>query len=132
MLTDVGYYSSYAGKAEEGLVAAQKGMRLNPHYPDYYLVQLGQICFDGRQYEDAVAAFERSRSVQTTLSSLYLAASHAALGDAAKAKDAVRRALELDPRATLKKWTHVKMAPYGDPEYLQHYRENLRKAGMPD
>ena len=40
--------------------------------------------------------------------------------------------IELDPGATLEKWTDPKLAPYGDAAYLEHFRQNLRKAGLPD
>jgi TolB-like protein/Tfp pilus assembly protein PilF len=132
VLTDVGMCLSYAGRAEEGLESAHKAMRINRHYPEWFLMQLGQIYYDARQYEDAVATFEGLRSLETTVTCLYLAASHAALGQSNKAKEAIARVLEFDPLATLGKWANVKLAPYADPNDLEHFRENLRKAGLPD
>ncbi len=132
VLTDVGMCLSYAGRAEEGLESAHKAMRINRHYPEWFLMQLGQIYYDARQYEDAVATFEGLRSLETTVTCLYLAASHAALGQSNKAKEAIARVLEFDPLATLGKWANVKLAPYSDPKDLEHFRENLRKAGLPD
>ena len=70
--------------------------------------------------------------METTLTHLYLAASYAALDQSGKAEEAIARVLELDPLATLEKWTSVKLAPYADPNDLAHYRENLCKAGLPD
>ncbi len=70
--------------------------------------------------------------VETTLARLYLAASHAASGDADKAREVVKRVLELDPEATVQKWTSSKMAPYRVANDLEHFRNNLRKAGLPD
>ena len=92
---------------------------------------LGQIYFNARWYEDAVAAFESSHSVETPGSCLNMAASLAALGRASEAKAAIRCVLELDPQATLQKWTDIKMAPYKDPKDLEHFRGHLRKAGLP-
>jgi len=132
VLTDLGLCLSYAGRAKEGLLSAYKAMRINAHCPEWFLMQLGQIYFDARQYEDAVAAFERLRTLETTLTRLYLAASHAALGQSSKAEEAIARVLELDPQATLEKWASVKLAPYADPSDLAHFRENLHKAGLPD
>jgi adenylate cyclase len=131
VLTDAGFYLSYAGKAEEGLEMARKAMRLNPHYPEYYTGQIVQIYFDGRQYEDAIVAYESLRRFETTLVCLYLAASHAALGHTGEARKAVERVLKLDREATIQKWTDLKMAPYKEPKDLEHFRENLRKAGLP-
>ncbi len=132
ILTDVGLFLSYAGTTEEALEFAHKGMRLNPHYPEWYLMQLGQIFFDARQYEESVATFESLRSVETIFSCLYRAASHAALRHTDEAQKAIGRVLELDPQATLQKWTSAKMAPYKDPKDLEHFRENLRNARLPN
>jgi TolB-like protein/DNA-binding SARP family transcriptional activator len=38
VLTDVGYFLCYAGRAEEGLVFAKKAMELNPYHPEWYLI----------------------------------------------------------------------------------------------
>ncbi len=132
VLTDIGLCLSYAGRAEEGLESAHKAMRINAHSPEWFLMQLGQIYFDARQYEQAVTTLENLRSLETTLTRLYLAASHAALDQSSKAEEAIERVLELDPLATLEKWANVKLAPYADQKDLEHFRENLRKAGLPD
>ena len=59
-------------------------------------------------------------------------ASHAALSQSDEAKEAIRRVLALDPTAILEKWTSVRFAPHKNPKDLAHFRENLRKAGLPD
>jgi adenylate cyclase len=132
VLTDLGLCLSYASRAKEGLKSAQKAIHINAHCPEWFLMQLGQIFFDARQYDDAVATFESLRTLETTLTRLYLAASYAALDQSGKAEEAIARVLELDPLATLEKWTSVKLAPYADPNDLAHYRKNLCKAGLPD
>ena len=66
------------------------------------------------------------------ISGLALAGSYAALDQYSKAKETITRALELDPPATLERWTNVKLAPYSKPKDLGHFRENLRKAGLPE
>jgi adenylate cyclase len=130
VLADVGYFYSYAGQAEEGLEFAYQAMRLNPHYPEYYLLQLGQILFDARKYKEAIEKIERSRDVETVLSCLYLAASQAAIGNMDEAKGAIRRTLKQDPEATIEKWTQPRVCPYGNAEDVEHLRLNLRKAGL--
>ena len=109
----------------------RKAMRLNPHHPEYWEMQFGPILFDARQYEEAVTTLESLRLLDTTNIHLYLAASHAALGHASQARKAVARVIEADPHATLQKVTSAEMAPYKDQKDLEHFRENLRKAGMP-
>jgi adenylate cyclase len=132
VLNDFGQCLSYAGRAVEGVQVVRKAMRLNPHHPEYWEMQFGPILFDARQYEEAVATLESLRSRDTILVRLYLAASHAALGHDEQASDAVARISVLDPSATLAQCTAPSMAPYKNPADLEHFRENLRKAGLPE
>jgi TolB-like protein/DNA-binding SARP family transcriptional activator/Tfp pilus assembly protein PilF len=115
VLADAGFYFTYAGKAEEGAELIYQAMRINPHYPEYYLVQLGQVLFDAHNYDEAIATFARLRNVETPISCLYLAASQAALGNIDKAKEAIDRVLKHDPDATTEKWTQPRMTPYINP-----------------
>ena len=131
VLNDVALYSSYAGKAEQGVALAEQSIRLNPHHPDYYLIQFGQVLFDAGRYEEAISTISRSREADTMLSWLYLAASHAAMGNPEGAQEAISRALSHDPAATVEKWTRPYAAPYRNPEDLDVFRRNLLKAGLP-
>jgi TolB-like protein/Tfp pilus assembly protein PilF len=132
VLSDLGFCLAYAGRAEDGLEAAHKAMRLNPHHPEWYVAQSVLIYHDARRYEAGLAAFARLRSFDTTLLRLYHAACTAALGRDSEAEAAIERVLQLDPEASLEKWTSPKMAPYKEREDLEHFRQNLRKAGLPD
>jgi adenylate cyclase len=131
-IVDFALCLSYAGRSAQGLAMALKAMRLNPHHPEFYRLQLGQICFNDRRYAKAVDALEGLRSMDTVLGHLYLAASYAALGQGDKARAAVERILDLDPRATIERWACPAMAPYKDPQDSAHFRDNLRKAGLPE
>lgn len=130
--TEYGLCLSYAGRAEEGIEYALKAMRLNPYHYQWYTSQLGQIYFDARQYDKAIATFASLRSLDSAIMRIYQAASFAAAGNRQQARKSVQRALELDRGATLQKWTDPKLAPYGDAAYLEHFRQNLRKAGLPE
>jgi adenylate cyclase len=132
ILTDFGFCLSYAGRSAEAIDAAEKGMRLNPHYPEWYMVQLGQLYFDARRYEEGISALESLRTIETIYHLLYLAASHAAMGHTEEAQEAVNRVLELDPQATIKSRTTPERAPYKDADSLQHFRANLLRAGLPE
>ncbi len=132
VLNDFGQCLSFAGRAKEGVEMVRKAMRFNPHYPEYWVMQFGPILFNSRQYEEAVTTLESLRLLDTTSIHLYLAASHAALGHASQAQKAVARVIEADPHATLQKVTSPEMAPYKDQKDLEHFRENLRKAEMPE
>jgi adenylate cyclase len=121
-----------AGHKKEAIEMAQSAMRLNPHCPEWYLAQMGELCFEAHRYAEAVAAFESLTSMDTVHIRLIEAASHAALGQADQARRAVGRVLQLDPQATVRICTSAERAPYGDPEDREHFRENLRKAGLPE
>ncbi len=123
---------SYAGRAEDGIEQALKAMRLNPYHYEWYTAQLGQIYFDARKYDRAIATFAGLRSLDSAIMRVYQAASFAAAGNIQQAQKSVKRILELDPGATLEKWTNPKLAPYGDAAYLEHFCKNLRKAGLPE
>lgn len=132
VLMDFGSCLSYAGRASEGLEIAQKAMRLNPHYPEWYIVGLGQIYHDARRYDEAIAALESIRTIDTAYRRQYLAASHAALGCMGEAQKAIERVLQMDPQATVTRQSSPEMAPYKNSSDLEHFRENLRRAGLPE
>jgi TolB-like protein len=132
VMTDYALCLSYAGRAEEGIEHARKAMRLNPYHYEWYTSQLGQIYFDAHQYDHAITTFASLRSLDSAIMRAYQAASFAAAGNQQQARKSVQRMLELDPGATLRKWTDPKLAPYGDAAYVEHFRKNLRMAGLPE
>lgn len=132
ILTDMGLFCSYGGRAEEGLGFALKAMHINPHYPEYYAAQLGIIYFDARRYEDAVRTFESVRTLDASVWRLYLVASHVALGHDDIAQSAVTRLLADDPAATVARYTSPALAPYRDDSDREHLAQHLRSAGLPE
>ena len=132
VVTDYGWCLSFAGRAEEGLAMAQRAMKLNPHHPDWYIFQFAQLQFNAKKYRDAVNTTKRLREVDTAGAQLYLAASYAALGEVKNAGMAVTRALELDPQASVERYTSREMAQYQVAADLDHFRDCLRKAGLPE
>lgn len=131
VLADFGWSLSYAGEADEGLELMRKAMRQNPHYPEWYLTELGMIQFNARQYAEAAVSFERARGVDNVPTRLYHVASLAALGQTDKAKNAVDAVLVIDPAATVAKYTDPAMAPYQQARDAEHFRHWLREAGLP-
>jgi TolB-like protein/Tfp pilus assembly protein PilF len=130
VMTDYALCLSYAGRADEGIEHARKAMRLNPYHYEWYTSQLGKIYFDARQYDKAIATFASLRSLDSAFIRIYQATSFAAAGNQQQAQKSVKRALAFDAGATLEKWTDPKLAPYGDAAYLEHFRKNLRMAGL--
>jgi adenylate cyclase len=104
-------------------------MRLNPFYPDWYLWNAAIVYYPARKYEAVIDAVERILEPATD-ALVFLAASYAQLGRSAQAKATVQRVLTLDPQATVAKW--AAQQPYKDPDDLEHYKDGLRKAGLPE
>lgn len=130
ILTDMGSFCSYAGKPDEGLVYALKGMKINPHYPEYYADQLAQIYFDARQYENAIRTFEGIRILRTPSMLVYSAASHAALGQNEAAHALSAKLLASEPQSTATFWAN--QIPYSKDRDREHMAVNLRLAGLPE
>ena len=131
VLNDFGQCLSFAGRATEGVEVVHRAMRLNPHYPDYWIMQLGPIYFDARRYEDAISTLEKLHSKEIGIQ-LYLAASHAALGHKDQARATMASVIRLDPLATLERLAPTFLAPYKNASDRDHLRENLVKAGLPE
>jgi adenylate cyclase len=129
VLNDFGQCLSFAGRATEGVEVVHRAMRLNPHYPDYWIMQLGPIYFDARRYEDAISTLERLHSKEIGIQ-LYLAASHAALGQTDQARSTMASVIRLDPLATLERLAPTFLAPYKKASDRDHFREHLVKAGL--
>ncbi len=121
-------YLAYAGRVDEAIALMTDAMRLDPFHPDWFLWDAGIIHYTARQYGAAIDAIERGREPDAdTL--LFLAASYAQLGRLPEAQATVKRVLALDPNATVAKW--AAQQPYKNPADLEHYKDGLRKAGLP-
>jgi adenylate cyclase len=122
------YVLVFAGQVDEAIELETDAMRLDPFHPDWFLWNAGIIYYTARQYDAAIDAIERGREPDAdTL--LYLAASYAQLGRLPEAQATVKRVLALDPNATVAKWGAQQ--PYKNPADLEHYKDGLRKAGLP-
>ena len=77
----------------------ETAMRLNPHYPGWYLQFLGRAHFTQRRYEAAESAFEGVVTVNPGWPTawLSLAAAHAGLGKTDEAREEVAKARGITP-----------------------------------
>src|SRR5262249_27656876 len=117
IMTDYAWTLNYMARTQEAIEWALKAMRLNPNYPEWYVMQLGPIYYDARRYEDAIATIESLRNFETIWTDLYLAASHAQLGHNAEARQALQGVLKFDPEAAIERWVTPENVPYLDPSY---------------
>src|SRR5713226_165453 len=74
----LGVILAFAGRPEEGIGWIERGMRLNPHYPPWYLFELGQAYRLTGRYAEAVATLKEviSRSPNLTVAHNTLADSY--------------------------------------------------------
>jgi TolB-like protein/class 3 adenylate cyclase/Flp pilus assembly protein TadD len=131
---------SLAGRAEEALGWVTRAMRLNPHYPSYYLYQLGLAQFSMERFDKAAMSLEQATAFNPDDRWSYrlLLATYGLLGrneDATKALKAIkerdRRGLmnNLDP-LTIR--TSAFWLPFKEPVDAQRLAQGLHSAGIPD
>ena len=130
IFADMGIMCAYAGAAEDGLTYALRAIIINPHPPEYYADQLGEIYFSARQYENAIRTLEGIRSLGTPMTLLCLAASHAALGHQEVAHNFIKELMAREEQSTISFWT--KLLCYRDEKDVEHFASNLRVAGLPE
>jgi tetratricopeptide (TPR) repeat protein len=121
-------YLAYAGRVDEAIELTTEAMRLNPFHPDWFLWNAGIVYYTAHRYDAAIDAVERTREPMTD-ALLFLAASYAQLGRVTEAHATVKRALAFDPNVTVAKF--AAQQPYKNPADLEHYKDGLRKAGLP-
>jgi len=133
------YALIYAGRPKEALDFVEKAMRLDPHYPAYYLFVLGLAHFSMEQFKEAANSFERAlrRNPENYMPLIHLAAAYGQLGRKQEAKAAieefnkvVRSTLTVEEFGTVG-GPHM-MAKYKNPVDKDRFLDGLRKAGVPE
>jgi tetratricopeptide (TPR) repeat protein len=128
------YALIYTGKPQEALNFVQKAIRLDPHYPAYYLFILGLAHFVMEQFEEAVTLFDRALKLnpENYVPLLPLAAAQAQLDQKEEAAATIAKLHAVLPILTL---SFVKQSPissYKNPADKDRLLMGLRKAGMPE
>ncbi len=127
LMADAADAMSHMGEAELAVGLLERAMRMNPHYPDLYLWQLGGALFQQRRYGEAVRAILR---MQAPLEGRrILAAAYAALGRQAEAEAEAATILAAYPGFTVAGWATT--VPDRDPADTRHVADALRRAGLP-
>jgi TolB-like protein/class 3 adenylate cyclase len=126
----LGYILNMAGRPEDAVKAVKTAMRLNPHYPPYYLLELGKAYRFLGQPEEAIAAQKGAlaRNPNFLPARLQLAGVYSELGREEEAHAEVAEILRLSPNFSLE--VHRQSVPYKDPAVLARYIDSLRKAGL--
>lgn len=123
---------NYAGHPEEAIPLLQRAMRLSPHYPDWYLGELGRAYYLTMEYDKAVTALQRrlDRNPENGDSLILLAAAHSAAGHSGSAHKILKKFLEPRPGYTLRDYARGEF--YRNVDDLNRVLESLRKAGLPE
>jgi len=129
----LGNILNWAGKPEEGRQYVDRAIRLNPHYPYYYLFYLGQSYYLTRDNEKAIELMKRvvTRAPNYLPVRRHLAVLYSENGMIEEAKKQTREVLRIFPGASIAdsrarcfyRWT---------PEILKRFFKGLRQSGMPE
>lgn len=135
---------SLAGQPSEALTFIERAMRLNPHFPAYYLYELGLAHFGVGHLEKAAESLERATSLNPDdrWSLRLLLSIYGLLGrseDAARTYDAIvddtKHGSKNEYLSYLDPLTIRASAfwhPFKDPADAKRFAEGLRRAGVSD
>ena len=122
----------YVGQAEKALGNIEKGMRINPHFPFWYIHTLGQAQFALTRYEAAEESFKKAitRNPAVGWPRRWLVATYGHLGKLDEAEWEISELEGLGQPFTIE--VFKSNLPLRDPEYLNRLLEGARKAGVPE
>ena len=126
-----GYGLALAGQSARAIEVLQENLRLDPFGHPSRLCHIGQACYMLGRYQEAVTPLrECALRIPVLWSSyIFLAASHAQLGELDRAKTEVMNALRIYPAFTVEKLNRA--LPYNARD-SGHLADGLRKAGLPE
>src|SRR6266852_5497 len=120
----------YSGRPKEAVVAAEKGMRLNPRHPEYCLTQVGLAYLSMGRFKQARSIFEETFAITPNQPAGYMlkAIADVELGRSDDARAEAAEVLRLSPHYSLATWQQD--YPLKDPALQERWRVDLRKAGL--
>jgi adenylate cyclase len=121
-------FYTYKGEPIRALELIEAAVIQDPFLPVFCIEERGVALFAARRFEEALAALG-AMSFQTFRSRCYEAACRMSMGDQAGAKQAVSKALLINPTLTASEV--VKKEIYQDREQTSHLRDLLLAAGLP-
>ncbi len=125
---DLALILRFSGRAEEAVESIKKAMRLNPHYPAYYLTVLGQAYCQLGRYEEAINAHKDalSRNPNLLYSHACLAACYSMAGRDEAARAQLKETLRLNPNYSIDRLT--KQLPWKNPADGKLMTDSIRRA----
>ena len=127
-----GQVLNYWGHPERGLQMMEKAFSIDTVVPPNWEYHVGLSRLILRQYDEAESRFLKTieRAPKYTPGYLLLAVTYAELDRLDDARDAMKTALEISPRHTVK--AVAKNYPYRVDEVRDRILDGMRKAGMPE
>ncbi|MCZ6576323.1 MAG: adenylate/guanylate cyclase domain-containing protein [Acidiferrobacterales bacterium] len=129
----LGNVLNWSGKPEEGKLYVERAMRLNPHYPYYYLFYLGQSHYLLENREEAIELMKRvmTRAPYFLPVRRHLAVLYTEVGLLKKAKAQTAEVLRIFPGASIED-SRARCLYRRTPKLLTRFFAGLRKSGMPE
>ena len=124
---------NYWGDPERGLELIEKGFRMDPLHPPGWEFQIAHSYLLLGRLDEALATyrFVLEWTPKFVPCYLFLASTLVELNRLDDARDAIRSALEINPRYTVKEVARI-WSIYRIVEVGERFLGNLRKAGLPE
>jgi adenylate cyclase len=127
VIVDYANWLSYMGRLDEALRYLDLAMQRDPFPPSWIWETRGTALIVGKRYEEAISAFQKV-PIENFFTHLLLAAAYAWAGQLGNARREIALAREGNPDVTVALFK----APFADDAHLDHIKEGLRMAGLPE
>ena len=129
----LGNILNWSGKPIEGKLNIEKAMRLNPHYPYYYLFYLGQSHYLLSDNDKAIELMNRviTRAPYFLPVRRHLAVLYSEKGETKAAKEQTAEVLRIFPGASIAD-ERARCFYRWEPKLMKRFFTGLRKSGMPE
>jgi TolB-like protein len=124
----LGRYYAYTDQLDKALQTVQRAMRLNPMHPGWYWQELGIVNYSMGDYQKAIENFYKNPDIGS-YDLAWIGASQAAQGNTSLARQAARKAIEMEPKASVYKFT--KFDTYQDISRHDLLCDRMISAGIP-
>lgn len=120
-----------SGEPEEALALINEAMRLNPSFPDWWLMILQESYRLSGRYDEAIETIhEELRRLDNYFTRTRLALYYAQTGRDEEARAEIAKVLQLNPNMNLQIWENAQF--FKNKEWLERDLADLRRVGLPE